>query len=256
MLGDSYMSEDMKCSYKRKLYTLLAGIIFLLGVSIILEKSNFNFIALGKELGIAGDSTQTYTYVREYSTPTQYVYDDTMYEDETMVYQSAQEGSKSITVMSVYEDGEQIEEKVLDVEIIDEAKPEIIYVGTKERPKYIIPVEDYILTSNFGARWGTNHNGVDLAVETGTPVMASAKGVVTQAGWNGGYGICIYVEHEDGEETRYAHLSECLVEVGQEVNQEDVIGYSGNTGRSTGPHLHFEIRIAGQPVNPFDYVKN
>lgn len=248
------MTQDMKSSYKRKLYMMLAGIIFLLGVSIILEKSDFSLIVLGQDMVVAGESSQTYTYVEEYSEPTQYVYDDTMYVDETMVYQEADEGSKSITVMSVYEDGKQTEQKILDMEIIDEAEPEIIYVGTKERPEYIIPVKEYILTSNFGARWGTNHNGVDLAVETGTPVKAARDGVVTQTGWNGGYGISIYVEHPDGEETRYAHLSEDCVEIGQQVTQGEVIGYSGNTGRSTGPHLHFEIRIDGEAVNPLNYA--
>ncbi|MBE5944878.1 MAG: hypothetical protein E7258_08170 [Lachnospiraceae bacterium] len=250
------MSEDMKSSYKRKLYVILAGIIFLLGLSIILEKTDFSYNFVSEKETVTNKLTQTYTYVQEYEEPIQYVYDDTMYKDETVIYQEGEEGSKSVTVMSVYKDGVQTEEKILDTEIIQAAEPEIIYVGTKDRPEYIIPVTNYVISSGFGPRWGTSHNGVDLAVDMGTPVAASKDGIVTQAGWNGGYGISVYVEHENGVVTRYAHLSELNVEVGQQVSQGDIIAYSGNTGRSTGPHLHFEIRIDGQVVNPLDYVED
>ena len=85
--------------------------------------------------------------------------------------------------------------------------------------------------------------------------MASSGGTVTRAGWGSGYGYVVYIQHEGGRETRYGHLSRVLVSVGQKVEQGEKIALSGNTGRSTGPHLHFELRINGASVNPFDYLQ-
>ena len=84
--------------------------------------------------------------------------------------------------------------------------------------------------------------------------MASNAGTVVQAGWVSGYGYAVYINHADGRQTRYGHLSKVLVKVGQTVDQGQKIAYSGNTGRSTGPHLHFEIRINGTAVNPLKYL--
>ena len=89
----------------------------------------------------------------------------------------------------------------------------------------------------------------------GTAVVASCGGTVTRAGWASGYGYVVYIQHEGGRETRYAHLSRVLVSVGQQVEQGERIALSGNTGRSTGPHLHFEIRINGVAVNAVDYLE-
>ena len=88
----------------------------------------------------------------------------------------------------------------------------------------------------------------------GTAVMASCNGTVIQAGWMNGYGYCVTLKHSDGKCTRYGHLSEVLVSEGQSVSQSDVIALSGNTGNSTGPHVHFEIIEDGVQVNPFTYL--
>lgn len=111
------------------------------------------------------------------------------------------------------------------------------------------------ISSPFGPRWGKMHNGLDIAVPTGTPVKAAADGRVTFAGWNGGYGILVIVDHGNGIETRYAHNSRLNVKVGQKVERGQIVSYSGNTGVSTGPHLHFEIRQRNNPVNPQTYLK-
>ncbi|HHT74242.1 MAG TPA: peptidoglycan DD-metalloendopeptidase family protein [Firmicutes bacterium] len=111
------------------------------------------------------------------------------------------------------------------------------------------------ISSSFGPRWGRMHNGMDIAVNTGTPVKAAADGRVTFAGWNGGYGILVIVDHGNGVETRYAHNSRVNVKVGQQVSRGQVVAYSGNTGNSTGPHVHFEIRYRNNPVNPRLYLK-
>jgi len=117
-----------------------------------------------------------------------------------------------------------------------------------------------ILRSTFGGRSdplsGKHrfHTGVDLEVPPGTPVHATADGVVTGAQWSGAYGKLVKVDHGNGIETYYAHLSHFLVCPGQAVRRGQVIALSGRTGRVTGPHVHYEVRLRGTPVNPFDYA--
>lgn len=111
------------------------------------------------------------------------------------------------------------------------------------------------ISSRYGPRWGRMHHGIDVAVNTGTPIRAAARGRVSYAGWNGGYGNLVIIDHGNNIETRYAHLSRITVKVGQYVNRGALIAYSGNTGNSTGPHLHFEIRHRGQSVNPLNYLQ-
>jgi murein DD-endopeptidase MepM/ murein hydrolase activator NlpD len=94
------------------------------------------------------------------------------------------------------------------------------------------------------------HAGVDLAAPAGSPVVTTADGTVSTAAWTGGYGLLVAVEHAGGWQTRYAHLSKLNVAPGQRVRQGDVIGFVGSTGRSTGPHLHYETRVNGLPINP------
>lgn len=122
----------------------------------------------------------------------------------------------------------------------------------------ITPAEGY-LTSGFGYRIDPflhcikMHTGVDIANEPGTPIMASADGVVSFTGYLSGYGLTIKIDHGNEIETLYGHLSGFYVQEGQSVLRGDVIGTMGNTGRSTGPHLHYEVRVAGRPINPRGY---
>ncbi len=113
----------------------------------------------------------------------------------------------------------------------------------------------YRSTSGFGPRWGRMHEGHDWAGPTGTAIHATADGVVTHVGRQGGYGNLIKIRHDFGFETRYAHLSRFRVKVGERVSLGDRIGDMGNTGRSTGTHLHYEIRIGGTAINPMKYIK-
>ncbi len=127
--------------------------------------------------------------------------------------------------------------------------------SSTQRPvRYIWPVQGCI-SSPFGYRWGRMHEGVDIAVNVGTEVRASRSGRVILSSYVGGYGYAIYIDHGDGVSTRYAHNSRLLVSRGEYVSQGQVIALSGNTGVSTGPHLHFEIRIGGQPVDPLPYLR-
>jgi len=124
-----------------------------------------------------------------------------------------------------------------------------------------MPVNGAALTSGYGMRWHPvlggrrQHKGVDLAEPVGSPVYATADGVVGRADWFSSYGLFISLEHGGNIETRYGHLSRLNVAAGQAVHKGDLIGYVGTTGRSTGPHLHYEVRIAGVAVNPIPYLQ-
>ena len=125
-------------------------------------------------------------------------------------------------------------------------------------PRFL-PVSARLMTSGFGSRMHPilgvqrNHLGVDLAVPSGTPIAATAAGVITYAGWNGGYGLLVSIDHGAGIETRYGHMSRMTVSSGQRVHAGEVLGYVGTTGLTTGPHVHYEVRVNGQAVNPFSH---
>ncbi len=139
--------------------------------------------------------------------------------------------------------------------ILDELDRLNLYRIAVGRVPLSMPVMDsFRWTSGYGPRWGRMHEGVDMAGPIGTPIHATADGVVSFAGWSSGYGRLIKIEHANGIETRYAHLNAIRVEVGQRVSRGERIGDMGNSGRSTGPHLHYEIRVGGEPLNPMIYI--
>jgi murein DD-endopeptidase MepM/ murein hydrolase activator NlpD len=124
------------------------------------------------------------------------------------------------------------------------------------------PLDGASLTSGFGMRihpvlgGRRGHKGIDLAMPTGTPIYATADGVISKAEWFSSYGLYISLEHGGNIQTRYGHMSRLNVAAGQQVRKGDLIGYVGSTGRSTGPHLHYEVRIGGVAVNPVPYMQN
>lgn len=145
-------------------------------------------------------------------------------------------------------------------EALDRTGPD----GATVQPRISIPsrmpLEGSRLTSDYGMRTHPvlggrrNHKGVDLAAPTGTPVYATADGIVGKAEWFSSYGLYVEIGHGADLETRYAHMSKLAVAAGERVHKGDLIGYVGSTGRSTGPHLHYEVRIAGLAVNPIPYM--
>lgn len=194
------------------------------------------------------------TYKESYNEDVVYQDDDSMYIGETEVVQEGTPGSHVVTDLVTYKDDVESDRKELQETVEVAAVAEVVKRGTKSKPTYMYPVTNWNLTSNFGYRWGRLHAGADVGVPIGTTVRASRAGQVITAGWVGGYGNCVIIDHGDGVTTRYGHLSEVTVSVGQYVDQGQQVALSGNTGRSTGPHLHFEIRINGEAVDPLPYL--
>ncbi len=189
-----------------------------------------------------------------------YIDNDNWYTTQTVVHQQPSAGFRKIVADVHYLNDKEVSREILKEEITMEAVPKIVERGTKIPPTYIRPISGGRQTSGFGRRnaptkgASTYHKGVDWAVPTGTSVYASCGGTVAKAGWGSGYGYVVYINHEDGRQTRYGHLSKVLVKSGQSVKQGERIALSGNTGISTGPHLHFEILINGSQVNPLKYL--
>ncbi len=200
-------------------------------------------------------------YLEEYyDADIQYVDNDDWYTTDQVTLQQPSAGRRNIVARISYRNEKEVGREVIKEEVLMEAIPKIVERGTKIPPTYIKPISGGRMSSSFGRRSAptrgasTYHQGIDWATPVGTAVYASSGGTVTKAGWGSGYGNVIYIKHPDGRETRYGHLSKCLVSSGQHVSQGQKIALSGNTGRSTGPHLHFEIRIGGGAVNPLKYL--
>ena len=156
-------------------------------------------------------------------------------------------------------DGEEHGRTIVARTVLSNATDEIVEVGTKNvgigTGSFLVPMSSYTFTSGFKWRWGRLHSGVDLAAGEGTPVYAADHGKVIVAEDSGnGYGKYIILDHRNGYKTLYGHNSELLVSVGDVVAKGDRIALSGNTGNSTGPHLHFEIHVNDEKVDPQQYI--
>ena len=184
-----------------------------------------------------------------------------MYKGDTEVIQKGVNGRQIITGTLVYENGKEVSRDISKKEVLKESVDKIVLVGTNNKPKwyptgtYIVPVKNEVITSYFGSRWGRVHGGLDFGMPIGTPIYASDGGTVSRASYYAGYGLCIEVTHNNGTFTRYGHCSKVVVNVGDKVAQGEKIGEVGNTGNSTGPHLHFEIHPnGGEYVDPYPYI--
>lgn len=195
-------------------------------------------------------------YEESYDADIVYIENDNWYTNQTVVHQQPSAGFRKVVADVSYVNDKEVGRQILKEEVVMAATPKIVERGTKIPPTYIRPISGGRKSSGFGRRnaptkgASSYHKGVDWATPTGTPVYASCGGTVVKAGWGSGYGYVVYINHEDGRQTRYGHLSKVLVSVGQHVKQGERIALSGNTGVSTGPHLHFEILINGVQVDP------
>lgn len=244
----------------------------------LLEKK---YLQIGEKLKVMKSNPMVNTIVSYEETYNEKINPEIVYEDSKKIYEGNQkiykegkDGEKTVIASVKLENGIEISREIKSTEILKEAQDKVILVGTKPSPialastvqsrsssgrklpsqlSILSPVNGYIITSYYGMRSGGFHRGIDLAVPVGTNIYASELGTVIESSYNSGYGKYVHIRHSSGVSTLYAHCSELLVSVGDKVEKGDVIAKSGNTGRSTGPHLHFEIQINRQTVNPINY---
>lgn len=199
-------------------------------------------------------TVEVINYDESYYADPIYEEDESMYQGETKVVTEAAPGLRNVTAKVNYVNGWESGREYLDEQIIEEAVPEVIHIGTKVAPTFVIPV-DGTFTSGYGWRWGALHEGCDYACSYAAPIWASCGGTVITAGWNPyGYGNQVVIDHGNGITTRYAHMCQVACYVGQKVSQYEVIGYAGNTGYSFGVHCHFEIRQNDISTDPLGYL--
>ena len=191
------------------------------------------------------------------------IFEDTadMFRGQTQVRIPGVAGSKAVTTDITRENGIIVSTTIVSQEILEEPVTQvslrgttpIVFTGTASG-ELIPPLESYRILSHFGPRGGRHHNGIDLGAPRGTPVLASADGVVIQANTSGSFGKVIRIYHGDGLETLYSHNDENLVSVGENVVQGQKIATVGRTGNATGYHVHFEVRVNGRAQNPTHFI--
>ncbi len=185
--------------------------------------------------------------------------DPDMYDNEEEIEVEGIKGKNKIITRQIKYNGKIKEEKVINEEVLREVVNQVLVQGSKETPKtvatgsFLMPTRGRI-SSRYGQRWGRMHQGLDIAKPHGSDIKAADGGTVSFSGPKGTYGNMIEIDHGNGYKTRYAHCSELLFTAGQKVAKDQVIAKVGNTGRSTGPHLHFEIIKNGVHQNPSKYV--
>ena len=235
---------------------------------VVIPEYDFSF-----NLGELNTSIEFKTYVIEkYSEivpfDTIYVETDELYIGQTKVHFAGENGIAENVYEIAYANGEEVDKKLVSTTVISEAQSRIEYVGTKPYPStdptgtFMWPLQKkFVITSYFGVNRegldsaGSYHQALDLAgVPIGTPIYAADGGTVTYVGYHGNYGLLVKITHENGVETRYAHNKLATVKVGDKVYKGQKIAEVGNTGRTTGPHLHFEVRINGRVVDPLNYL--
>ena len=195
---------------------------------------------------------------------------------EIKVASEGSPGTKEITKKVTKENGNPVSETILEESIVEEPEEKVILAGTKlpasyqssfyEDPdlsydedavygKLQRPVAGGVVTSGFGSRWGKVHHGIDIALPQGSEIHAADNGNVYFAGTNGSYGNIVKIDHGNGMQTYYAHCSRLLVSAGQRVERGEQIALVGSTGRSTGPHLHFEVIINRNSIDPSGLIE-
>lgn len=244
--GDAHISEDIS---EKDGFVSIAGIY---GVEAAKQYIKNNGL-------INVHSVVEKTYNEEIAYEEQTVEDSNMYSDQQTVIQTGENGEKEINARLTIENGVETAHEIISETVIKQPVAQICSVGVKIRPvgvgtgDFIFPTLGSI-SSRFGERWGRSHDGIDIANSLGTDIYASDDGKVTFSGVQNGYGNIIIIDHGNGYTTKYAHCSELIKNVGDVVKKGDLIAKSGNTGRSTGNHVHFEICRDGTPLNPLDFV--
>ena len=187
--------------------------------------------------------------------------DNSLYIGQTKIKTEGVVGTKYLHAYITEVDGVVTAEDVIESRMISEPVTQVELIGTKEPPpemgtgSFSMPTSGR-LTSSYGRRWNRNHNGIDIGAKTGTPIYAADNGIIIESEYqSNGYGNIVKIDHQNGYVSYYAHCSKLYAKVGDVVAKGDLIAAVGSTGRSTGPHLHFEIRYNGAVQNPYNYVK-
>jgi Membrane proteins related to metalloendopeptidases len=189
--------------------------------------------------------------------PVEIVKNDQMREGQTKTIKEGVEGKQQLTYRIVKENGYVVMEELIDKQVIEEPVAKVVEKGTmvvvgEGTGKFAMPVKNYRITSKYGKRWGRMHNGIDLIGNKS--IYASDAGTVVHVGWKSGLGNTVIIDHKNGYKTVYGHLRSYKVDEGDKVEKGDVIAIMGNTGNSTGTHLHFEIHKDGVIQNPLKYL--
>jgi len=208
-------------------------------------------------------TVENLTYSTEIACPVQKIEDSSMYAGDSKVVTRGIPGEAVVNANVSYTNGIEKSREIISEEIVSQPTTEVVAVGTKPRPR-TLPTGNLIwptsgrVTSYYGGRYifgsYSFHRGIDIASSYGTAIVAADGGTVVSAGYSGTYGNIIVISHGNGIETAYAHCSSMAVSVGQQVYQGQYIGAMGRTGRATGNHLHFEVRVNGSTVNPLSYL--
>ena len=227
---------------------------------------NIDTIQIGQELTLPVSMKGVNVRERVFKTYEETIPYETKYESSEEIYTGKQiiktkgeEGRKLVKAEIVKINGIINQTNIISENVIEESQAEILLQGTRKlltdtaNRMFDLPNRG-TLTSRFGQRWGGKHTGMDIASPTGTPNRAAKAGIVTFAGWQGNYGKLVIIDHGNGYVTYYAHNDSLTVKTGQQVVKGQEIGRVGTTGRVTGPHLHFEVRKNGVPMDPAKYI--
>lgn len=223
----------------------------------IKEGQNLNLVVPDPYVTLASTETVTFSVAIPYTVEVSY--DPEMWPWKETVTQYGESGEKEITQEVTRENGREVSRTTLRERIVSYPVTHKVIRGSRQVPpmgsgQMAWPLQGQI-TSYYGWRWGSFHHGIDIGADHGSPIIAADAGMVSFAGWNGGYGYLVRIDHGGGKETWYGHMSRFAVGVGDKVAKGDTIGYVGSTGISTGPHLHFEVRIDGDSENPMSFYK-
>ena len=231
---------------------------------------NINRLMIGDVLNVkekipflSVKTVEEVSYLESIECPVETVEDSSIYEGSSKIVTKGIEGESEVHATVTYVNGIEKDREVLSRTTLREPTVTVKAIGTKPRPKtasygsYIWPCSGRI-TSYFGGRYifGKNsyHSGIDIALSYGTNIVAADGGTVTFSGWKGTYGNLVIITHDNGTKTYYGHNSSLLVSSGQKVYRGQPIAKAGSTGRSTGVHCHFEVRVNGSAVNPLNFL--
>ncbi len=231
---------------------------------------NINKLSIGDTLNVkeiipflSVQTVESMTYEAPIACPVKEVDDNSIYVGSSKVVVQGEEGLAQVQANVSYVNGYEMDREIIQSTTLREPTTTTVAIGTLPRPKtasygkYHWPVSGRV-TSYFGGRYifgsYSYHSGIDISASYGTPIKAADGGTVTFSGYNGSYGYLVIITHDNGNQTYYAHNSSLLVSTGDKVYRGETIAKAGSTGRSTGNHCHFEIRVNGSAVNPLSYL--